>query len=125
MAKARIELRKSETYTARGRTFKRGQPAVIDNDSDIAYFQAQPEFTVTFLRPVEPPKPPKAAPPPAAEPEDDDESPLTEQELSGMSKSALVKLAAERFALDLSDGEPKKSAMIEAILKAQAEDSQD
>ena len=125
MAKARIELRRAETYSARGRTFKKGSPVVIDSDGDIAYFKAQPEFTVTILKPVEAPKPVKAsAPPPPPPPEDAAPAPVTAEQLSGMSKSALQKLGAGVFALDLGD-ELKKPAMIAAILEAQSADGDD
>jgi len=141
MAKARVNLEKCLTYEVRGRTFVKGQPQIIDNDADIQYFKAQPEFTVTMLREVAKPAP-KVAPKPVPAPvvDEDGEEELYEEEepeeeyeaevpgeiqhtaesLSTMTKLELVTLGqGSRFNLAL-DGSMKKSELIEAILAQQS-----
>jgi hypothetical protein len=127
MARARIELVKAESYSARGRVFHKGHPVIVDSDSDISYFKSQPEFTVTMLKapaPVAPPPPPVVD---EDEDEDEDEADkpvvLEQKDLESMSKADLSKLGADRFALDLDTNVMKKPAMVEAILKAQSEET--
>ncbi len=74
--RARIELRGCTTHTCRGRKVKRGEPFWTTNVSDIAYYQAQSEFSVSILEAPKPkPKPkskPKApAPPPPSSDEEE------------------------------------------------------
>lgn len=67
MAKARVELSGCLSHTARGRTFKKGQPQVITSAADIVYYKAQPEYAVQMLDDEAPPVKTKAkalAPPP-------------------------------------------------------------
>lgn len=75
--RAKVELLGCETHQARGRSFQRGKPQILTNPSDIAYYKAQSEFSVTLLSdgtPKPAAKPAKAAKRPAPPPEDDDDS---------------------------------------------------
>lgn len=120
MAKAKVELRGAVSYDGRGRKFIKGRAQIIDNDADIAYFKATPEFTVTLLREV---KPKVVAKPAAmAEPEVDPSAPVDEAGLSKLTKANLITLGHDRFSLDL-DSEMKKADMVKHLLVAQAEDS--
>lgn len=93
MAKAKVTLNDTGPLTWHGNgvySFERGQSAVITKDSDIAFFLAEPGFTVDFLegsrpktsddeapasKPKKAAKPAKAAksvPPPADDDDADD-----------------------------------------------------
>jgi len=116
MAKARVTLTKALTHDGRGRKFVKGQPQVIDSEADIAYYKAQSEFTVTFLKDVK--RPAKPAPEPEPEVDEDDEvdEPVTAESLGKMTKTELINFAAgEPYNLAL-DNEMKKAEMIAAIL---------
>ena len=117
-AKARVTLTKALTHDGRGRKFVKGQPQIIDNESDIAYYKAQSEFTVTLLKEVAK-KPAKATPEPEPENDgegEDEDEPITAESLGKMTKTELINFAAtEPYNLAL-DNEMKKAEMIAAIL---------
>jgi hypothetical protein len=121
MAKARVVLEKALSHDCRGRSFRQGEPHIIDNEADIAYYQTQPEFSVTLLKAPAP----KPAPAPEPEPEDDeDEAPEappvvhTAESLGKLTKGELVSIAAnEPYNLAL-EPDMKKGDMIEAMLLA-------
>ena len=118
MAKARVELVGSLTYDARGRNFTKGQSVIIDSDGDIAYYKAQPEFTVTMLKEVAPAAAKPAAKAEATEPPEPPPSKWTADELNKRTKTDLINLAAgEPFNLALNN-EMKKPDMVEAMMAA-------
>ena len=120
MAKARITLTKALTHDGRGRHFSKGAPQVIDNDADIAYYKAQPEFSVTLLKDAPAkaglkPLPPKPEAPPADDNLPADEA-VTAELLNKMTKTELINFASgEPYNLAL-DNEMKKADMIADIL---------
>jgi hypothetical protein len=117
MAKARVELLGSLSYTKGGRKFVRGQPQVITNAAEILYYQGQSDFGVTV---EDSPKAKAAAPKKTDDGKgdgNDASTGLTEEQLSKMKKAELVETADELEIL--LEGNEKKSEMIEAILEAQ------
>lgn len=83
MAKATVELTGSQSHTARGRTFRKGQPQVLTSASDIAYYQGQSGFSVLIHNEAPPKVKAKAAAPVASEPEDDGEEDLDADDEGG------------------------------------------
>lgn len=79
MAKARVELLKSATHTARGRTFRKGQVQILTNSADILYYQQQPEFSVIVLEEDKPAAPTKVKA--VAAPVEEEDDPITDEEL--------------------------------------------
>jgi hypothetical protein len=93
--RAKVELIGALTHEGRGRRFERNKPQILTKPSDIAYYKAQSEFSVTMLAvpaaakpaPAKPGVKPTAAKPgakpakpaPAPEPEDTEESEDTEE----------------------------------------------
>jgi hypothetical protein len=65
--RAKVELVGCQSHTARGRTFKKGQPQTITNADDVAYYQASVEYAVTLLE-AAPKKKAKPAPVEVEEP---------------------------------------------------------
>jgi len=49
LVRAKVELIGCQSHTARGRTFKKGQPQTITNADDIAYYQVASEYSVQML----------------------------------------------------------------------------
>lgn len=120
MAKARVELTKAESHEGRGRTFKKKHAQVITKEADIAYYKAQPEFTVTMLK--DPPIKPKAPAQESEESEETEPEVHTEESLGKLTKTQLINLGtSEPFNLAI-ENEMKKGEMIDAILIAQGED---
>lgn len=70
LVRAKVELVGCQSHTARGRTFKKGQPQTITNADDIAYYQATSEYSVQLLE-AAPKKKAKPAPAPVEEPKDE------------------------------------------------------
>lgn len=147
---ARVVLTKALTFEGRGRTFVKGQPQVMTLPADIAYYQQQPEFTVTLFNAPQPPAPKKpvsvkpVAPAPAESEDDEDEegdgdegdeeaeadapadegSFYTEADLKKTKKEALLSVAKEEFGLE-PDANASKSDLISMILAAQAQKALD
>lgn len=114
MARAKVELTGSLTHTVRGRTFERGRPQIITQDSAIRYYQAQPEFSVTMIEPFHTPKgkPPvakpakaKAAPAPAPEADEDEADEEPEAEEADADEAEADEDAGEAEAADDEDAE--------------------
>ena len=61
MARAKVELMGALTHSGRGRSFERGKPQILTGASEIAYYKAQSEFSVTILAEPVPVAPPKVA----------------------------------------------------------------
>lgn len=110
MASARVELVRAVSHSHGGHTFRKGESKVLTTPGDIAYYKAQPEFSVRDLK--DPPKPKtKAAPKPAAAPIKHDRVSLEK-----LTKLVLISTASNPpFNLGL-DNEMKKGDMIDAML---------
>lgn len=123
MAKARVQLRKCESFTGRGGVaWKKNQARTLTRQSEIDYYKLHPEFIVTILAE------PKAAPKPKAPADtgdegkgktDGDPSKPSESKLGRMSKPELVDYAADTYGLALDEDEMPKDDMVKAILQAQ------
>lgn len=117
MARARVELLGSLSYTRGGRKFVRGCPQVITNAAEILYYQGQADFGVII---EDTPKTKSAAPGKSDDSKGaDNDAPTgyTEEQLNKMKKAGLIKVADELEIL--LEGNEKKTEMIEAILEAQ------
>jgi len=68
MARARVSQRAAITYKTGGRVFKRGEPQIITDASEIARLRATGGFSVTMLA-DQPPKQKAVEPPPEVEDE--------------------------------------------------------
>jgi hypothetical protein len=129
VARARVELSGALTFSAMGTVWKRGRPREITIPAEIAYYQRQSEFTVTFLPEtapvVRPPPPPPPPPSPVAipvsepVPQSANDAPVFgEAELMQGKKHELQEIARDVFGIDLPPY-MNKAAMVKAILEAQ------
>jgi hypothetical protein len=137
---AKVELNGSLTHTHAGRSFKRGQPQVITEASEIAYYKTIPGFAVTVLDKakeksplasvvepedaVEPEGEPKAEEPEAKEEEtvkaQKPRAPkrrFTHAELKVMNKAQLIEIA-HAYGLPV-DEDTKKADLMAEIVEAQ------
>lgn len=117
MAKARVELLKAASHTARGRTFRKGQPQIITSPADILYYQQQSEFSVVHLEEDAPKAPVKVkavAPAPVEEEEDD---PVTDEELDAADAKSGESDEGTTQVVDLPPAPPLAKTMQKAPAK--------
>jgi hypothetical protein len=135
MAKAKIVLLDNGpvTFNGRGYSLKRGETRTVTNASDILYFQAQHGIGVEILEAL--PKATKVAASvskagavSAPEPEPEDDEPVTgavtAEDLTKLTKGALLQYNIEEKIGAKVDGNMSKSAIIAAILDAKNGESE-
>lgn len=120
--RARVELTGCLTHEGNGRKFKKGQPQILTNSSDIKYYQGQACFSVTVLETkkskVKEPEPDPSKDSGAGNTggdDDDADETYTAEELEEHKKADLKEIAAE---MGLDVGGTKKE-LIERIIDNQ------
>lgn len=126
MVRVRVELIGSLSLTTNSRKFKKGQPQILTNLSEIKECENHPDFRTVRLS-EEKPTPPKAEVKKEVEQKEqigfkieEKEQVLTGENLRAqlreMKKTKLLEIAAERGVLLI--GDEKKQKMIEKIMEA-------
>jgi hypothetical protein len=138
-AQVKLSTKGPRSIDRKGLRLRQGQLAYVTNASEVRRLQADPQFVVTIVEGKLPVAMAKTEPPPPPEddddesagdpsPDEDDEGEVdglyTKKDLNAQTKSELIALAASEFDLEL-DQSAKKAALVEAILDAQAEKSED
>jgi hypothetical protein len=116
MARAKVQLRKCESFTGlAGEMWRKNQTRIISDSSKIRYYKGNSEFVVTDLSSAQP----KQAAAPVVDAGEDSSSELSEAALFRMTKAELVDFGAEEYGLELDEDEMKKDDLVAAVLEAQ------